>query len=62
MSGVRFFISDITKLEHISTNIVANPIDNPLIADVVVASVGHIPNKRTNVGFSLTTPLINILM
>ena len=62
LSGTRFFIVDITKLLHISTNIVANPIDIPLVADVVVASVGHIPRRSTNVGFSLTMPLVIVLI
>ena len=62
ISGVRFFIRDMTILEHISTNIVARPIDSPFIADVVVANVGHMPRSSTNVGFSLTMPLINIFM
>ena len=61
LSGVRFLTSDMTTLEHINTNIVANPIDIPLTADVVVASVGHIPSRRTNVGFSCTMPFITIL-
>lgn len=61
MSGVRFLMRDITRFEQMSTNIVASPIDRPLIAEVVVASVGHIPKRRTNVGFSFTTPLSNIL-
>ena len=62
LSGVRFFISDITMLEQMSTNIVARPIDKPLMADVVVASVGHMPRRSTNVGFSFTMPLVSILM
>jgi hypothetical protein len=45
-------------LEHISTNMVATPIPIPFMADVVVASVGHIPRRRTNVGFSLNIPFI----
>ena len=50
-------MSDMATLEHMSTNIVANPIDKPLMADVVVAKVGHIPNNKTNVGFSFIKPL-----
>jgi hypothetical protein len=45
-----------------STAIVANPIDIPFRAEVVVASVGHIPSIRTNVGFSLTMPFFIILI
>ena len=50
-------INDITILEHINTNIVARPIPIPFSAEVVVPNVGHIPNKRTKVGFSLVIPL-----
>jgi hypothetical protein len=39
---------------------VANPIDRPLRAEVVVASVGHMPNIRTNVGLSLMMPFLII--
>ena len=60
LSGVRFLTSEMTTLEHINTNIVANPIDIPLMADVVVASVGHMPSRRTNIGFSRTMPFIII--
>jgi hypothetical protein len=42
--------------DSISTNAVANPIDIPLIADEVVARVGHIPKTSTKVGFSLNIP------
>jgi hypothetical protein len=60
LSGIRFFSSEITTFEHTSTNIVANPMDIPLIADVVVANVGHIPNTSANVGFSLNMPFSNV--
>ena len=60
ISGVIFLISEITRFEQMSTNIVASPIDRPLIAEVVVAKVGHIPKRRTNVGFSFTIPFNNI--
>ena len=56
------FILVIASLVQMSTAIVARPIDNPLRALVVVASVGHMPRRSTNVGFSLTIPLFNILM
>ena len=62
LSGVRLLMHEITKLVQMSTAIVARPIDNPLRALVVVASVGHMPRRSTNVGFSLTIPLFNILM
>jgi hypothetical protein len=54
------FRQEITKLVQISTAIVAKPIDIPFMAEVVVASVGHIPGIRTNVGFSLTMPFLII--
>lgn len=62
MSGTTFLMSDITKLLHISTNIVASPIDMPLMPDVVVASVGHIPRRSTKVGFSFIMPLVIVLI
>jgi hypothetical protein len=54
------FRQEITKLVQISTAIVASPIDIPFMAEVVVASVGHIPSIKTNVGFSLTIPFFII--
>ena len=62
LSGVTDFRQDITTLVQMSTAIVASPIDIPFMAEVVVASVGHIPNIKTNVGFSLTIPFLIILM
>jgi hypothetical protein len=56
---MRFLSRAITMFEQMSTNVVANPIDIPLSADEVVPSVGHIPRRRTKVGFSLTRPLRN---
>ena len=41
---------------------VANPMERPLVAEVVVASVGHIPNRRTKMGFSLIRPLVKIFI
>jgi len=48
-------------LDPISTNEVAKPILKPLIAEDVVASVGHIPNINTKIGFSVIKPLSMIL-
>ena len=62
ISGVSFLISEIVMFEQISTNIVANPIDIPLRAEVVVPKVGHMPSRRTKVGFSLIMPLSIILI
>ncbi|CUQ55259.1 Uncharacterised protein [Segatella copri] len=61
ISGVIFLIQEITKLVQISTAMVANPIERPLMALVVVAKVGHIPRSNTKVGFSLMSPFIKIL-
>ena len=57
LSGTTFLSSDMTRFEQINTNIVHNPIPIPLIAEVVVPSVGHIPSKRQKTGFSFTIPL-----
>ena len=59
-SGITFFKAEITIFEQINTNIVANPILMPLMAEEVVPKVGHIPNSNTNVGFSVMIPFINI--
>ena len=76
MSGVTFLMTDTATLEQMSTNVVAKPMDKPFTADVVVARrcrtatigsyaagtarVGHMPRRRTNVGFSFNSPLSNI--
>jgi hypothetical protein len=60
LSGVTLFKQEITKFVQMSTAMVASPIDIPFMAEVVVASVGHIPSIRTNVGFSLTIPFLII--
>ena len=60
LSGVRLFKHEITTLVQMSTTIVARPIDRPFMAEVVVASVGHMPSIRTNVGLSLTMPFLMI--
>jgi len=48
---------EIKRFEKINTTVVESPIPIPLIADVVTASVGHIPSIITKVGFSFTRPL-----
>ena len=60
LSGVIDFRQEMTKLVQMRTAIVASPIDIPFRADVVVASVGHMPSIKTNVGFSLTIPFLII--
>lgn len=54
-----FLNAEMIMLENINTAVVESPIPAPLIADVVTANVGHIPNIKTKVGFSFTIPLIN---
>ena len=63
---VNIFAKQVTKLPVIkqfdktSTTIVLSPIPAPLINEDVTASVGHIPNIKTNVGFSFIIPLYNL--
>ena len=57
LSGIKLRRIEIIILENINTTVVESPIPAPLIADVVTASVGHIPKIRTKVGFSLIIPL-----
>ena len=58
LSGTSGASAEIAILESTSTNRVARPISSPFMAEVVVASVGHIPRTRTKVGLSLTNPLV----
>ena len=60
LSGVMFLIHEMTKFVQMSTAMVAKPIDKPFMALVVVAKVGHIPRRRTKVGFSLINPFLMI--
>ena len=62
LSGIKFFTNDIATFEQIRTNAVASPIPMPFSADEVVPKVGHIPNNRTNVGFSLMIPFSMMLI
>ena len=59
-SGISRLSSEMTRLEHISTNVVARPMPRPLTAAVVMASVGHMPSTRRKVGFSVTRPFVTI--
>ncbi len=61
LAGTKFLMSEITTLEQMSTAMVARPMLMPLMALPVVPRVGHIPNIRTNVGFSAMMPLKSIL-
>ncbi len=56
LSGMKFLISEITRFDIINTAIVATPIPQPFMAEVVVPSVGHMPSISTKVGFSRTIP------
>ena len=56
-SGMIFRSAEMIRFENTRTAVVDNPIPTPLIAVVVTARVGHMPNIRTKVGFSLMIPL-----
>ncbi len=43
-------------MENTKTSVVDKPMPKPLMAEVVTASVGHIPKRSTKVGFSLIIP------
>ena len=58
LSGITDFRSEMTMFDISSTKAVASPMHMPLIADVVVASVGHMPSTNTHVGFSFTSPFL----
>ena len=47
-----------SMFERTSTNVVASPIPNPFIAEVVVPNVGHIPRTSAKVGLSLIRPFV----
>ena len=59
LSGITLRSSEINTLDNTSTAVVVSPMPNPLMADVVTARVGHIPNIITNVGFSVMIPFFN---
>ena len=44
LSGITFRSREITRFEPIRTAVTDRPMPRPLIADVVTASVGHMPN------------------
>ena len=56
-SGIALRSNEIIRFDNASTTVEESPIPIPLIADVVTASVGHIPSVSTRVGFSLIIPL-----
>ena len=58
LSGMKFLSKEIQRLDIVNTNVVANPIDMPLMALVVVARVGQQPKRSTNMGFSFISPLV----
>ena len=60
--GMSFHMHEITKLDEISTNVVAMPIEKPKSALVVTARVGHIAKTWTKIGFCLQRPLQNSLL
>ena len=57
--GMKFLSIEIIALLQTSTNIVASPIDKPLTAAVVTASVGHVPSTSLKVALFLNTPLVS---
>ena len=57
--GMAFRKSETKMLELINTNMVAKPIAKALIAVLVTANAGHMPNTATKTGFSFQSPLMN---
>jgi hypothetical protein len=57
LSGITFFNMAMATLEPINTIVVDKPIPTPLMADVVTAKVGHMPNTKRKIGFSGMMPL-----
>jgi hypothetical protein len=56
LSGIKSLTSETTKLDITKTKVVANPIPSPLMAEVVVPSVGQRPKSNTKTGFSFINP------
>ena len=59
-SGIALRRREITRLEKIRTKVTARPMPIPLLAAVVIASVGHMPSTIRNVGFSSMMPFMKI--
>ncbi len=57
--GIRLRNVDTRKLDPTSTKNVAMPIARALMAELVTASIGHIPSTWTNTGLSRQMPLIS---
>ena len=62
LEGTKLRISEMTRLEHTRTNVVASPMPMPFCTEVVTASVGHMPSTRRKVGFSVIRPFRNIFL
>ena len=60
-SGITFRKREITTFEPKRTTVAAIPMPKPLIAEVVTANVGQVPNIRRRTGFSLINPLLKIV-
>ena len=60
-SGTSFLMAEMAALEQMSTKAVAKPMLMPLMAEEVVASVGHMPRRRAKVGFSVIIPFLMTL-
>jgi len=43
--GMNFLNEEMIRPEHTKTKITATPIENPFIAELVTAKVGHIPRS-----------------
>ena len=58
--GMKFFSNDMLMFDSMRTNVVANPMESPLMALVVVAKVGQHPSRSTKIGFSLKNPFVKL--
>gem|GEM_PF-2678300 len=59
-SGINLRKREINIFDMVKVIVVANPMPNPFITPVVVASAGHIPKRSTITGFSLIMPFVRI--
>ena len=55
-----FLRAEIIRLLMTRTTVVASPIPMPFTAEVVTASVGHMPSISTKVGFSVMIPFFHL--
>jgi hypothetical protein len=57
--GMSLRSSDTSRLEPMSTNVVAAAMATAFMAELVTASIGHMPRTITKTGFSFQIPLTN---